>query len=438
VPALIIILLSFGLILLLMRFKVPLYIAALAAIIFLGLLARQGPVRGLGIAGVQLGATIADPDVISLLIIIVLILLFSTILHLSGRLEFITSAFDRLVRNPRVRLATFPALIGLLPMPGGAYFSAPMVKASAVNLEEQPGQLAAINYWFRHIWEYWWPLYPGVLLASSLAALSLPLIIAVMIPVSAFVVIIGAAMMFRDLKINGGEHIESPRQGESSRGSWWALIASMWPIIAVVVGGVCLEMGRGIYEAHGGVFHQPLPRTIIIAALIITSVLEIILDKVNLQDLLRHLADKRELELAAMVFSVLYYKNMLDQTGMIGESVQELQQWRIPVILVILILPVLIGLITGVTIAAVGVGFPVAFGLASYAGIAPVPLFVVGYTAAMLGVMFSPIHLCLILSVEYFGGTVWPVYRRMFAPMLIFFILTCLLAWGYSLLPWFR
>jgi hypothetical protein len=119
VPALVIILISFGLILLLMRFKIPLYLAALAAIIFLGLVAPQGPLNGMGIAGVQMGATIRDPDVISLLIIIVLILLFSTILRLSGRLDKITGIFDRLVQDPKLRLATFPALIGLLPMPGG-------------------------------------------------------------------------------------------------------------------------------------------------------------------------------------------------------------------------------------------------------------------------------------------------------------------------------
>ena len=434
-PALAIILISFGLILLLLRFKVPLYLAVLAAIIMLGLMARQGPLEGMGIAGGQFGVTISDPDVISLLIIIVLILLFSTILRLSGRLETITSIFDGLVKSPKLRLATFPALIGLLPMPGGAWFSAPMVKASAANIDEQPGQLAAINYWFRHIWEYWWPLYPGVLLASGLSGFSLPLIVALMLPVSGFVIVVGALTMFRDLKLNGGSvQYEHP----SARRSWGAFAVSMWPILAVVVGGVCLEMAREFYEAHGGVFPQPLPRTIIISALIITSVLEIILDKVNLRDLMRHLADKRELELSAMVFSVLYYQNVLDKTGLINESVLELQQWHIPVWLVILILPVLIGVITGVTIAAVGVGFPVALGLAASAGIPLVPLFVIGFTAAMLGVMFSPIHLCLLLSVEFFGGTYWSLYRRMIFPMAVFFILTCILAWGYSFLPWFK
>jgi len=102
--------------------------------------------------------------------------------------------------------------------------------------------------------------------------------------------------------------------------------------------------------------------------------------------------------------------------------VLELQQWHIPVWLVILILPALIGVITGVTIAAVGVGFPVALGLAASVGIPLVPLFVISFTVAMIGVMLSPIHLCLILSVEYFGGTVWPVYRRMMVPMALLFV----------------
>ena len=36
--------------------------------------------------------------------------------------------FQGLLRNAGLNLVVFPALIGLLPMPGGAIFSAPMVK----------------------------------------------------------------------------------------------------------------------------------------------------------------------------------------------------------------------------------------------------------------------------------------------------------------------
>ena len=43
-------------------------------------------------------------------------------------------------------------------MPGGAIFSAPLVKGAAEGLDATPGQLSLVNYWFRHVWEVAWPL----------------------------------------------------------------------------------------------------------------------------------------------------------------------------------------------------------------------------------------------------------------------------------------
>ena len=77
-----------------------------------------------------------------------------------------------------------PALVGILPMPGGAIFSAPLVEASRTSPHTQGEILAFINYWFRHIWEYFLPLYPAILLVSSLSGLSLPWIVIHHLPFS--------------------------------------------------------------------------------------------------------------------------------------------------------------------------------------------------------------------------------------------------------------
>ena len=53
--------------------------------------------------------------------------------------------------------------------------------------------------------------------------------------------------------------------------------------------------------------------------------------------------------------------------------------------------------------------FPVVLGVAAGANLPLVPVLVVAYTAAMIGVMFSPIHFCLLLSLQYFGDTFGPL-----------------------------
>ncbi len=75
-------------------------------------------------------------------------------------------------KNKKTLFAGLPALIGMLPMPGGAIFSAPLVDSVDDNDELFSSEKAAVNYWFRHIWEYWWPMYPGVILAVKYSGLS--------------------------------------------------------------------------------------------------------------------------------------------------------------------------------------------------------------------------------------------------------------------------
>ena len=87
-------------------------------------------------------------------------------MELAGQMQRLLENFRGLITNIRINLIIFPALIGLLPMPGGAIFSAPMVKDLGRKSGFSGDKLSFVNYWFRHIWEYCWPLYPGVLLAT--------------------------------------------------------------------------------------------------------------------------------------------------------------------------------------------------------------------------------------------------------------------------------
>ncbi|MGD8971061.1 MAG: DUF401 family protein [Desulfobacterales bacterium] len=65
---------------------------------------------------------------LALSIIVTLILVLSHSMEVSGRMNRLLDNFRGLVRRPSLNLIVFPALMGLLPMPGGAIFSAPMVK----------------------------------------------------------------------------------------------------------------------------------------------------------------------------------------------------------------------------------------------------------------------------------------------------------------------
>ena len=149
------------LILLLTNRRLPLYVCLFFTSIFMGLWMKM---RLESIFSVMLHEVLI-PSTLILALVIVLIVLFSALLKTSGRLESIAASLKAVSSHPGVSLALAPALIGLLPMPGGAVFSAPMVETAVGNYRIKAESKLAINYWFRHIPEFVWPLYPGFILS---------------------------------------------------------------------------------------------------------------------------------------------------------------------------------------------------------------------------------------------------------------------------------
>lgn len=65
-----------------------------------------------------------------------------------------------------------PAFLGLLPSLGGARFSAPIVEAASRGTQLTQDHKAAINFWFRHIFEFSSPIIPGMIMACSIAGVA--------------------------------------------------------------------------------------------------------------------------------------------------------------------------------------------------------------------------------------------------------------------------
>ncbi len=98
--------------------------------------------------------------------IVILVLYLGEFLQTSGAFRTMVDALKNLVRDDRLILAIPSAFIGLLPMMGGAMMGAPIVDEAARRWSIAPAWKTFYNYWFRHVWEYWWPLYINIIMAS--------------------------------------------------------------------------------------------------------------------------------------------------------------------------------------------------------------------------------------------------------------------------------
>lgn len=357
---------------------------------------------------------LTNPKTLSLACEVSMILVLSHSMEKAREMERLLDSFRGLVKSPRVNLVVFPALIGLLPMPGGAIFSAPMVKNIGKRFGLSGAQLSYINYWFRHVWEYWWPLYPGILLITTLSGIDLWKFISCTFPLTMVALMSGYLPLRKAVSwdMEASEHHSAIKP----------FITGLFPIAIVIVGGLGLG---GVLSALWPASWAPISKEMgLISALAVSVIYVWIKNRFSLQEGLALLTQKQLVGMFYMVCSILIFKTILEESHAAAQITEELLSKGIPMTPVCIILPFIMGLITGITIAFVGTSFPILIALIRSADEASfmLPYLMLALASGFIGVLMSPVHLCLLLSNEYFCTNLQPVYRYVTAPSLILFV----------------
>jgi len=425
-PAIVRVLCAFAVMLLAIRNKVSLGSAFMLGALVLGILFGMGPwdlVR-------SMLNSLTEPKTLALAAIVSLILVFSHGMELAGQMQRLLDRFEGLITRPTVNLIIFPALIGLLPMPGGAIFSAPMVKTLGNRLALSGDHLSYVNYWFRHIWEYWWPLYPGVLLASALADLDLWRFVLFLFPLT----LVALAGGYLPIKFErNGPTGDSP--SAFGRPPLLPFFRELFPIAFVIVGGLA---GGAALSALPYRPLRPVAKELgLIAALVAAIWLVWERNRISWSQRLKLLRNRQLLQMFFMVLAILVFKGVLEDSRAVSGISRELLSWNIPLASIAIVLPMLVGGVSGITIAFVGTTFPILIALVRDAGESShLPAYVMlAMTSGFIGVLLSPIHLCLLLSNEYFGTSLIPVYRHLWRPALALLAASSLYFWGLLLFP---
>ncbi len=404
IPAIIRILVVFSLVLIAIKRKWSLGNAFLAGGAGLGLIFCMGPDQIV----LSAARALVQPKTISLSVVIALILVLSHSLEKTGQMGRMLDSFKGLIRSPKINIVIFPALIGLLPMPGGAIFSAPMVKALGGSHKLSGSQLSYINYWFRHIWEYWWPLYPGILLTTALSGVDLWRLVSVTLPITVVAVIAG----YLPLKKTMGASQAAPRQKNPI-----LFIKELAPIACAIVVG----LGGGI------LFSNILPGPLLPVAKelgLIVALLAAVAwtwrsNAMPVPERWAIIKSPAMLKMVYMVAAILVFKDILKDSRAVDMVSREMLQWHIPLTPIAIILPFLVGTVAGITIAFVGTTFPILISLIQAFGqeALMLPYLMLALTSGFVGVLVSPLHLCLLLSNEFFKTSLIPVYKHMRIPL---------------------
>ena len=383
-------LLIFVLIIVLIRLKVPIGISLIAGALFLG-------VWYFGIGRdfwMLLYQSLINIKSWKLVLTVALILTFANLFEAAGFVKWMVQSLESIL-PPKWVSRVAPAIIGLLPMPGGAMVSAPIVKEIGRGQDIKPELFTASNYWWRHIWEASWPLYPSIILAAAVLKVSIWDVAIINFPISITCIVVGLLSS----KIGGDKRM-------SDRPDFLLLLKSLWPILTIVLLGLIL--------------HIDLIISVILVMLILL--------------LTRH-ADPAALKISLkkgfspdvvlLIFGVMTLMYAMEKTGAASLFYAELLELKIPSAFVAFSVPFTVGVLTGVTSAYIGVGFPVILPLLGTESLTFNSGMLLAFAGGFMGVMASPVHLCLVLTSRYFQASIGRTLLRL-SPLIV---LTSFISW---------
>ena len=399
------IILVFVLLIILMRKKWPLGLAMLAGSLVLGLVFKM-PFTSIVRTMIE---GIIEKTTLELGGVLILILILSKILQETGQLRRTVEKLKIIVKDSRLILAGAPAMIGLLPMPGGAIFSAPMVELAEETAHKlDPLKRTFINHWFRHIWEYIFPLYPGLILAAKMAEVELQQMALVQLPLTIIAVIVGIIFGLLPVPLTEKKDLDNKQsQTKIKTKVFWSnlrgLIIDTLPISLVII----LTLG----------FKVP-----ILYSLGVSIVMALIMNKIKPGSFCRLIDKKACLNAFILIAGIMVFRRMIEASGSMEEITDSFITYQVPVLVLIMGLPFLIGLVTGITVAFVGICYPVLFSfiaLETTTTTGMLNYLMLAFTCGFAGVMISPVHVCLILTKDYFKADAAKVYLKLLLPVII-------------------
>jgi hypothetical protein len=403
------VLFSFLLMLAGMRLRIGLGLSILLGGVAMGLLFGMGP---LPIAKTGVLA-LTQEKFLFLAAIVGLILILSDAMERSGQSKRLMEALSGFLTSPRLRLVFFPALIGLLPMPGGAVFSAPMIKTVSEDMRISNSDRAVLNYWFRHVWELVWPLYPGIILTLALANLQIIDLVSYTWPGTPIMLLTGWFFFLRP-GVLGAKDLTVPMP-LTTRSKSAALREGM-PLLIAIVGAIGLETSIAT-------FAPAIPFEFGVVTALAAAVICVMVQNTQLGlNFLRQVLSKRSLwSMISVICAIFVFKDILQAAGVVTEMAR-VAGGEAALFASAAFLPFLVGMVAGINVAFVGATFPLLLGVLSSLGMQDqtVPYIVLATFCGFTGVMISPIHICFILTCEYFQCDLGRTWRKVVTPCLVF------------------
>ncbi len=339
--------------------------------------------------------TVSDPSIILLAVAMGLIPVLGGTMKESGQV-------DSLVNNVRLSrrylLPFSAALMGLLPMPGGALLSAPIVEKAGEGVTD--ALKAVINNWFRHLFILIYPLCSALIVSAEIASLDVYQAIVYLLPAFFFALILGYIFFLR--RVDG-----TPSR---TRAFSWAGLAI--PVVIIL----CAPL-----------IDFSLKRLLSLGSLAtLAGVSSGLLLSISLSEQKLHLrrivTDMRPWNFSLIIIGMFLYLHIFQQS----DARSLIATLPLPPLMLAVCAGCLLGFVTGRVQLPASIILPVY--LATVSTVEP-EMFALIYVSIFFGYIISPVHPCLVVTCQYFHVPIRRMLVGLATPTLLVILVVLALAW---------
>lgn len=342
---------------------------------------------------------------LSLLFVIINITILAGVMDKTGLINEMITSLRILFNRFETILVIVPSLLGVLTVPGGAVISAPIVDSLGNEINLSNPRKMAVNLLFRHIWYFSFPFVPGIILTANLIEVDVYFLIKYLFPLSITLLLAGYLYLFRGMKTENSLKTQTDNKYKAlltlAKTISPILIGILLPLVLPVPFWFALTLGVGLLF---WVIRKKLTW-------------KIILKSINWN-------------MVYGIAGIMLFKECINSLTVIHRFISLVIEKGIPVWLLVVLLPGVVAYLTGSTSGSLGVTLPLLAVMIDFK--VNIGLLVLLYGASFFGYYLSPVHLCLILTAEYFKVNLKEVYSTLFWPTLAGIVMNVILYFIYS------
>jgi hypothetical protein len=289
-------------------------------------------------------------------------------------------------------------MMGLLPMPGGALLSAPILEKGGVGV---PDDLkVAINNWFRHLFVMIYPLSSALIASAKIADLSVYSAALYLLPTFFFALFLGYVFFVR--KVAGTIEYDKP----------FSVKGLLLPLLIVLVAPL-LDYSIKRF------FNLPVKEVATIIGVSTSLFLSVLMSRfpLNIVSIAKRM---KPWNFTLIILGMFVFLNIFRQSSaavLIASIPLE------PATLCV-VAGFVLGVATGRVLLPASIMLPVYL---TFGTITPV-VFALIYTSIFFGYMISPVHPCVGVSLEYFNVPMKNFLRLLIVPTFVIFGIVLLLS----------